>query len=167
MIVTDQRQVGDGYEIKPRGLNIVWGNESRYWKLLEDGGAKLIQISWLEVSGVVPIKKEGTYRINFHVKVKEDAFGWNGPKVLVMAKVGRKGAYQYKEVTLSAGDSLIIPSSNKPLDIKVENGSDTTIQELYFGLYEVWSGKWKGGLELIKVEVLPIYPRIRYQFMIT
>ncbi|WVZ18457.1 hypothetical protein V8G54_005779 [Vigna mungo] len=136
----------DKFKIFPRGLNIVWGNDSRYWRIPEEGPAELIQVSWLEVSGVVPITKAGTYSVSFEVKVKEDGFGWRDTDVLVMAKIGRSGKYKYQANRLSLGQNNVIPV--KQLEIPVVGSSD-----LHFGLYEVWSGKWKGGLEIIKAVV--------------
>ncbi|KAK7327722.1 hypothetical protein VNO77_21810 [Canavalia gladiata] len=146
-------KVDDGYLIKPRGLNIVWGNDSRYWKIPEDGAAELIQVSWLEVSSIVSIKKAGKYRIKFHVNVKEDGFGWNGTDVLVMAKVGKMGKYVYKVANLSRDHGPLEIPLDEPLDIEVKNANEATPKDLHFGLYEVWSGKWKGGLEIIDAEV--------------
>ncbi|QCE14142.1 Phloem protein 2-like [Vigna unguiculata] len=142
-------QDGDKFEILPRGLNIVWGNDSRYWKIPEQGPAELTQVSWLEVSGVVHITKAMTYSVSFEVKVKEEGFGWNGTDVLVMAKIGKTGKYKFKVNNLSPGQNIVIPS--EPLAIHVVGPSD-----LHFGLYEVWSGKWKGGLEIIKAVVQPL-----------
>ena len=119
-----------------------------------NGIAELIQVSWLEVSGQVAVEKGKKYVVKFTVKVKEDGFGWNGTRVLVMAKPGKNGKYQYKEVTLTpSGSELTIPSESDPLEISVR--SDVSDSNLYFGLYEVWSGKWKGGLQIIGAKVEP------------
>ncbi|KAF1892630.1 hypothetical protein Lal_00030305 [Lupinus albus] len=147
------QQESGGYLIKPRGLNIIWGNDPRYWNV-QDNVAELIQVSWLEVSGSVPVTKGKKYKIKFHVRVKEDGFGWKNTQVLVMAKVGRRGNYQFMQTTLkSDGNELTIPFE-KDLEINVEHDAFDT--NLHFGLYEVWSGKWKGGLEIFKAEVIPV-----------
>lgn len=114
------------------------------------GPAELIQVSWLEVTGLVNVQKNKTYSVRFHVKVKEDGYGWKGTDVLVMAKIGKNGNYLYKAANLIPGENLIVPPGE--LEIKVD--SNTTETQLHFGLYEVWSGKWKGGLEIIKAEVI-------------
>ncbi|KAG5621924.1 hypothetical protein H5410_007142 [Solanum commersonii] len=38
-----------GYKIYPKALNIVWGNDKRFWKLpkYEKDGVELIQVNWL------------------------------------------------------------------------------------------------------------------------
>lgn len=112
-----------------------------------DGSAELIQVSWLEVSGKVPVEK-GTYVVKFDVAVNSNGFGWDGTPVLVMAKVGKKGKYKYEEVTLQCGNDQISPKVSIPVE---GNPNDL---ELHFGLYEVWSGKWKGGLIIKKAEVI-------------
>lgn len=113
-----------------------------------EGPAELIQVSWLEVSGVVQITKAGTYSVSFEVKVKEDGFGWAGTDVLVMAKIGKTGKYRFQANRLSPGENII---PFKRLEIPVVGPSD-----LHFGLYEVWSGKWKGGLQIIKAVIQPL-----------
>lgn len=114
------------------------------------GPAELIQVSWLEVSGMVNVKIGKKYKVTFDVKVKDDGFGWNETDVLVMAKVGKTGKYQYEVTKLSPGmQASTIPT--KDLVIEVKGSSDSV--PLHFGLYEVWSGKWKGGLEIIKADV--------------
>ncbi|XP_054803784.1 protein PHLOEM PROTEIN 2-LIKE A9-like [Prosopis cineraria] len=139
------------WEIWPKGLNIVWGDDPRYWNLEKDphGNATLIQVSWLDVSGSVEVPK-GKYRVTFEVQLKPDAFGWTGSPVLVMAKVGKKGQYQYSETTLNNDASKI------SVDVEVRDTNEE--KKIYFGLYEVWSGKWKGGLVIKKVNVGPPNP---------
>ncbi|KAK0578398.1 hypothetical protein LWI29_009767 [Acer saccharum] len=66
--------------IRPRGFNIVWGNDTRYWQLPEKNKetevAELKQVSWLEITGSVDVKAGKTYAIEFQVSMKPDAFGW-------------------------------------------------------------------------------------------
>lgn len=113
-------------------------------------GAELVQVSWLEVSGKVPVEKGQSYKVEFDVEVKQDGFGWNGTEVLVMAKIGKRGRYSYEPVTLTPGKPLTIPT--KSLVVTVAPAE--LEPELHFGLYEVWSGKWKGGLEIKKAQIL-------------
>ncbi|CAL5186829.1 unnamed protein product [Lathyrus oleraceus] len=141
----------NGYEIGPKGLNIIWGNDLRYWKITQDEYAELIQVSWLEVSGKVSVERGKTYNVKFDVEVKANGFGWENTPVLVMAKIGKKGSYQYKEVRLACGKAQTIPEDYNNLTVTV--GGQENDLELHFGLYEVWSGKWKGGLIIKKAEV--------------
>ncbi|KAL2340348.1 hypothetical protein Fmac_008288 [Flemingia macrophylla] len=142
--IIQQNEEKTSFQILPKGLNIVWGNDPRYWKVPESGPAELIQVSWLEVSSVVIVGAEKKYKVSFKVNVKEDGFGWNGTDVLVMAKVGKTGRYSYNVTNLNPGER------NKSVDIEIEARKDS---QLHFGLYEVWSGKWKGGLEIIEAVV--------------
>ncbi|KAM5587175.1 protein PHLOEM PROTEIN 2-LIKE A9-like [Rosa sericea] len=156
---------GDGCIIKPRGLNIVWGNDERYWKIPAKGSAgdndaaELVQVSWLEVTGSVVLTPGKTYKLNFEVQLLSEAFGWTEIQAFLMTKVGKKGRYTWKRVKVQqqAGtDKFLIPKEEDELRIEVPPGNtDNTLQ---FGLYEVWSGKWKGGLKIYNAQVTAINP---------
>ncbi|KAL6206307.1 hypothetical protein ACLB2K_023555 [Fragaria x ananassa] len=152
---------GGTWVIKPRGLNIVWGNDERYWKIPEktdvNKPVELLQVSWLEVTGSVDGLTPGKYKLTFDVKLTADAFGWKDIQVFLMAKVGKKGKYKWARVKLDQGlntDIVSIPADTQKLKIEVPN--DPTDKTLHFGLYEVWSGKWKGGLEIYNAKVTAI-----------
>lgn len=110
-----------------------------------DGAARAVQVLLLSVSGSMRVGR-GTYRVSFKVALKDDAFGWDGTPVLVAAKVGKTGRFQYKEVSLSQVSStpVTIPSEQDALFIEVGDNSP----EIHFGLYELSKKKWKGGLEI-------------------
>ncbi|KAL6350847.1 hypothetical protein AAG906_031433 [Vitis piasezkii] len=118
------------------------------------GPAELLQVCWLEVSGSVPIRSSapiGTkFRITFQVSFKSDAFGWNNCPVCVMARFGKKGKYTWTKITLRTDYSQptnILPPEG--LEIVTKDATTPNVNDtIYFGLYEVGSGKWKGGLEL-------------------
>ena len=110
--------------------------------------AELLQVWWFEVSGSVPIGSvpPGTkYRITFQISLKSDAFGWNVCPVHVMAKFGKEGKNSWKKISLQAhySEPTSIPST-EGLEIETEDANDT----IYFGLYDIWTGHWKGGLQL-------------------
>ncbi|XP_022777263.1 protein PHLOEM PROTEIN 2-LIKE A9 [Durio zibethinus] len=151
-------EIQDGIVLKPRGFNIVWGNDSRYWRVPpqssrpidSDEFAELVQVSWLELTGSVQLKPSTTYQITFKLSFKEDAFGWNGSPVFLMAKVGKKGKYKWKrlnelEMQLPK-EPTDIPANDDPFVVDVPGNQPDTM--LFFGLYEVWGGKWKGGLRV-------------------
>lgn len=142
-MATEQSKV----RIPPNNLNIVWGNDSRYWRLpsKEDEPAELVQVCWLEVTGSCSVKKSKTYEVGFKVSMTPDAFGWTGCPVYIMAKIGKKGKYTLRRAALEkfGGQEVNIPE--QPLTITVPPQGEET---LYFGMYEVWSGKWKGGLKI-------------------
>ncbi|OMO70417.1 Phloem protein 2-like protein [Corchorus capsularis] len=148
----------DGFRLKPRAFNIVWGNDTRYWRIParstipndNDEFAELVQVSWLEVTGSVKLNTSTSYKLTFKLSFKSDAFGWTGCPVFLMAKLGKKGRYKWKrlkDLEALPKEPITVPSADDPFVIEVpsENQLDT---KLYFGLYEVWSGKWKGGLRV-------------------
>ncbi|KAM6575155.1 protein PHLOEM PROTEIN 2-LIKE A9 [Cannabis sativa] len=150
----------------PRGLNIVWGNDSRYWRIPNEAKpnngknptAELIQVSWLEVTGSTASLETGKkYKIQFFLSLKSDAFGWNGCQVYLMAKIGKRGKYKWSKIVLkdqnttNSGQGTPFPSEEFVIEVP-DNVTDAD-KKLYFGLYEVWSGKWKGGLQIHKAVV--------------
>ncbi|KDP23148.1 hypothetical protein JCGZ_00140 [Jatropha curcas] len=143
----------------PPALNIVWGNDERYWKLSRDqASAELLQVCWLEVTGSTSenLQKGKSYEIKFKVEMKEGAFGWNGCPVFIMAKIGKKGKYKWEKIDLinlakDKKGQFEIPVNGLTVEVPATySGEDT---KLYFGLYEVWTGRWKGGLVIHQAEV--------------
>ncbi|KAL0300507.1 UNVERIFIED_CONTAM: protein PHLOEM PROTEIN 2-LIKE A9 [Sesamum radiatum] len=133
-------------KIPPKHLNIVWGGDSRYWKVPDDEGssAELKQVCWLEVTGSVKdTHTDRQYEVGFHVSFTPDAFGWGGSPLYIMVKRGKDGKSVWKK-------KLLNPDQTKECDITVNTNTNppTNDTKLYFGLYEVWSGKWKGGLKI-------------------
>ncbi|XWS16038.1 hypothetical protein CRYUN_Cryun34aG0051800 [Craigia yunnanensis] len=146
---------------KPRAFNIVWGNDSRYWRIPSRSSsstqsnnnveqvAELVQVSWLEVTGSVPLEPPNSYQISFKLSFKGKASGWSGSPVFLMAKVGKKGRYKWKrlkELENLPSQPTQVPNIDDPFVVEVPKDQPDT--RLYFGLYEVWSGKWKGGLKV-------------------
>ncbi|KAF5197035.1 Phloem protein 2-like a9 [Thalictrum thalictroides] len=155
-------QEGSSFKIKPRGLNIVWGNNTRYWSIPEKNvnePAELKQVCWLEVTASVPLARlvPGIkYNVSFDVRLKPDAFGWNEIPIHIMAKIGKKGKYKWKSYIL--GIAKIPPSKiqlilDEPL--QVTSAQKDSGDNLYVGLYEVWRGRWKGGLLIDEARVGP------------
>ena len=107
--------------------------------------AELLQVCWLEVRGSVRSAVKGNkYKISFYISLKPDAFGWNDCPVYVMAKFGKDSKYSWKKIMLLQGKLEI-----GELEIEYKDGNNISGSEtIYFGLYEVWSGQWKGGLLL-------------------
>ncbi|OMO65793.1 Phloem protein 2-like protein [Corchorus olitorius] len=148
------------YRLKPRAFNIVWGNDSRYWRIPprsttpsdNDEFAELVQVSWLEVTGLVKqLNTSTSYKLTFKLSFKSDAFGWSGCPVFLMAKVGKNGRYKWKrlkDLEVLPKEPIIVPRDDDPFVIDVPTLTDQPDNKLYFGLYEVWSGKWKGGLRV-------------------
>ncbi|XP_022142574.1 protein PHLOEM PROTEIN 2-LIKE A9-like isoform X2 [Momordica charantia] len=122
----------------------------------EDSVAELKQVAWLEVTGSTPkdvvIGKE--YKVGFRVSLRPDAFGWEGREVYIMAKIGKRGTVSFKKVNFegkSQGMPLPFDIPEDKLVITVtpkETAVPSDDCKLYFGMYEVWSKMWKGGLKI-------------------
>ncbi|XWS18701.1 hypothetical protein CRYUN_Cryun32bG0067400 [Craigia yunnanensis] len=152
------------FVFKPRALTIIWGDDSRYWRIPSrisstngsngEEVAELIQVCWLEITGSVKLNPLTRYQITFTLSFKEHAFGWRGNPLFMMAKVGTKGRYKWKklmELENLPKEPTEVPNDNDPFVVEVPKPQiDTT---LFFGLYEVWSGKWKGGLIVHQADV--------------
>lgn len=110
--------------------------------------AEAIQVMWFEVEATYMGAKAGSkYKIGFNLRLKPEAFGWDSSPVFMMAKVGASGSYTWKRLNLNAKElkhECVDFPSNFEIDIPIST-EDTTLQ---FGLYEIWGGRWKGGLEI-------------------
>ncbi|CAL9136153.1 unnamed protein product [Musa acuminata var. zebrina] len=145
--------------IKPIALDVTWGNDPRYWSIDKIGGAiSLHQVSWLEVSGVfentaldkvnAKLDTSKIYSLTYKVRMKADAFGWSGCPVYLMVKDGDTKRFKWKKVDLSrltAGTDVYIPDSSDKHIFRPPS------DKLTFGLFEIWRGRWKGGLEISQV----------------
>ncbi|PIA36672.1 hypothetical protein AQUCO_03300112v1 [Aquilegia coerulea] len=153
------QQEGSSFKIKPQGLSIVWGNDKRYWNIPESGPAVLIKVCWLEVTAKIPLSKLEPgikYKVSFDVNLQPDAFGWNEIPIHIMAKIGKKGKYKWKRHVLGVPTnppSKISISLDEPLQVTPAETNSGDI--LYFGLYEVWRKRWKGGLLIQEARVEP------------
>ncbi|GKV36858.1 hypothetical protein SLEP1_g44944 [Rubroshorea leprosula] len=82
--------------------------------------------------------------------MKSDAFGWANSPVFLMAKVGKRGKYIWKRLSQleqCPKEPIDVPDPNSN-SFQIDVPADAIDPRLYFGLYEVWSGKWKGGLRI-------------------
>ncbi|KAJ8627690.1 hypothetical protein MRB53_020997 [Persea americana] len=150
---------GNVFQIKPKALDIIWGGDPRYWKVpdSDEGSAELLQVCWLEVSGWLELSKlarDTTYKVNFKVSMKPDAFGWSGSPVYLMAKVGGN-KFIWKSANISGKQPGVEFSIPEDLKFTVKGADVTGDAKLNFGLYEIWRGRWKGGLVIHEVEISP------------
>ncbi|GAV64362.1 RNase_H2_suC domain-containing protein/PP2 domain-containing protein [Cephalotus follicularis] len=128
----------------PRALKIVWGKDRNSWIIPENGDpAELVGVSWLEVTGS-KLLEVGKYDISFKISLNEKATGWDDYPIFMMARVGGRGRYTWRKVSLPKEGTKSIPADSEKLEIEVK--PDSVDKTLYFGLYEVWSGKMKRGL---------------------
>jgi hypothetical protein len=137
-------------------------------KYRDDGFAELLEVCWLDVSGEMPVTKGKTYEVSFMLSMNtKNSFGWDDP-VTVMARIGKEGKYQRKEIKLldlskeveerpsdkcrvefEKSESKEEPREKKSqTKSKSDENAKNDEETLYFGLYEVWTNKWKGGLRI-------------------
>lgn len=123
----------------------------------EDYFAELKQVCWLEVTGSTnrDLVPEKTYKVSFGVSLGPDAFGWDDCSVYIMAKIGKKGNFRFQKVNLGIittttdPEISLIPFTELTVTVptpRTNNNNDDL--KLYFGLYDVWTNRWKGGLRI-------------------
>ncbi|CAK7336969.1 unnamed protein product [Dovyalis caffra] len=116
---------------------------------------QLLEACWLDVTGSKTAIKGKTYEIIFKLSMNEEkSFGWYDP-VSVMAKIGEEGEYKCVKVDLSqlGKDEKVFPLEKFEIEFKSDDNTVNNETELYFGLYEVWTNEWKGGLRIHEVIV--------------
>jgi hypothetical protein len=119
-------------------------------KYRDDGPAELLEVCWLDVSGEMPVTKGKTYEVSFMLSMNtKNSFGWDDP-VTVMARIGKEGKYQRKEIKLLdlSGEVKEFPPDKCRIEFKSDENAKNDKETLYFGLYEMWTNKWKGGLRI-------------------
>ncbi|KAJ0018087.1 hypothetical protein Pint_09777 [Pistacia integerrima] len=142
------------HKIYPRNLKFTWGDNPNYWKLPDlssDGPAELKRVCWLQVTGTTQVETGKSYIIKFNITLKSDASGWNGLPLFLIAKT-HDGKYTWQMInalkppTTGTDAGFDIPTDEKQFTVKIPAGPGPGKRELFFGLYEIWSNKWKGGL---------------------
>jgi len=127
-------------------------------KYRDDGFAELLEVCWLDVSGEMPVTKGKTYDVSFKLSMNtEKSFGWDVP-VTVMARIGKEGKYERKDIDLSklSEEEKEFPPDKCRIEFKIDENAKNNKETLYFGLYEVWTNKWKRGLRIHKAIVQEI-----------
>lgn len=147
--------------IKPKALDITWGADPRYWKFSSNDDAspvELLQVSWLQVNGKAELSyflPDKEYAVKFKVELKPDNFGWAGRPVYLMVKIDHSQRL-WKKADLSMnppGTEFAVPI-DPLLTFKVPKDASGKMVE--FGMYEIWKGRWKGGLVIKEVVIEPV-----------
>lgn len=136
----------------------AWGGRN------DDSAAELVQVCWLEVTGEIQVKDyleaKKEYKLIFNVELKPDAFGWKESPVHFMVKPGTRGR-MWKRCYLGSSpkntnkmDPFQASRDDKDPGLKFKVAEDA--KTVYFGMFEIWNGTWKGGLKIINVEVKPV-----------
>ncbi|CAL9130259.1 unnamed protein product [Musa textilis] len=166
------------YHIMARGMDIIWSNDERFWKwqtlppedelrqqLSIDAEnrsceiAELNQVSWLEATKTLDLDEEKykrvfdgckTCEILYNIKFKVDAFGWHGVPVTFQVNSPKPGDDYTRDERLESyrkrssgwhqidGGRFTVPEGEKKGKVK-------------FGMYEIKSQRWKGGILLAGV----------------
>ncbi|GFQ04829.1 protein phloem protein 2-like a9 [Phtheirospermum japonicum] len=133
---------------QPKDLNIVWGEDDHYWNVpnKENSAAKLRQISWLEVTGSIDgTSRNKNYDVGFRLSLAPDAFGWGTSPIYVMVKRGKEGKFAWEKVFLNPKETSEFEVTGRLMKADKQKARNSDDDKVYFGLYEVWSGKWKGA----------------------
>lgn len=115
--------------------------------------ADLNQVCWLEATGTLELAKPQTYEIIYHIKFKDDAFGWNGVPVtfrLVTPEGERKETSQMMESHSKRRSKGWREIYGGEFSLSTQTGG-----KVEFGMYEIESQKWKGGMLLAGVTIRP------------
>jgi len=110
----------------------------------------MLEVCWLDVTGSTTATKGKAYEISFILSMNEDnSFGWEDP-VYVMARIGEEGIYTRAQIDLSklGREKKEFPAEKCRVEFKRDNSAEKNQNKLYFGLYEVWTNNWKGGLRI-------------------
>ncbi|CAN0855008.1 Uncharacterized protein PHLOEM PROTEIN 2-LIKE A4 [Linum grandiflorum] len=156
-----------GYRIPARALNIVWGNDPRYWQWIppsdrdksasgfKDMGAMLVQVNWMQVIGRLPVSwltGSRKYEVVWVVKFRVDAFGWHSVPIKFKVKQSN-GEEKVK--------SVVVEPYRKKHGVWHEiSGGEFTVRGggggmVEFGMYEVDSEWWKGSMVIAGVKIIP------------
>ncbi|KAA8544783.1 hypothetical protein F0562_019513 [Nyssa sinensis] len=162
------------FRIPARALNIIWGNDPRYWQWMNPTeeetrfkgfeGAKaevavLLQVNWLEVKGTMDLSllkdtRKTAYTIHYMIKFRVDAFGWHSAPVKFKVRVNGE----------ETEDSMTVEPYRVKHDVwqevhggqfTISNNTDVGNGSVEFGMFEVESDWWKGGMVLGGVLIKP------------
>ncbi|XP_020586469.1 protein PHLOEM PROTEIN 2-LIKE A2-like [Phalaenopsis equestris] len=156
-----------GYHISAKALRIVWGNDNRFWEWIklskEDScfeiGAELIQVNWMEVTGSLNLEKFQldplkTYEIIYVIKFKIDAFGWRSSPITFElstseGKSSRNEVYLEKHIKEDINWNEICGAEFSLASSEMRG------KKIEFGMKEVKTEWWKGGIVLEGVRIRP------------
>ncbi|KAG6746310.1 hypothetical protein POTOM_050850 [Populus tomentosa] len=115
-----------------------------------DVTAEMLEVCWLDVTGSMTATKGKAYEISFILSMNEEnSFGWEDP-VYVMARIGEEGEYTRVQIDLSklGREKEEFPAEKCRVEFRSDENAENIKKKLYFGLYEVWTNNWKGGLRI-------------------
>ncbi|XP_019150491.1 PREDICTED: protein PHLOEM PROTEIN 2-LIKE A9-like [Ipomoea nil] len=115
----------------------------------EEAAALVSKVIWLEVTGEKEVDPTKKYEVKFKVSLKEESSPteWENIPLYVMARRGKKRDYCWKKFVLS---NVTGKGSEREIGLVIDKvaSNDDEDKKLYFGLYDIWSGKLKKGLAI-------------------
>ncbi|KAJ8631256.1 hypothetical protein MRB53_024579 [Persea americana] len=156
-------KINQEIHVSPKALNIIWGNDSRYWQwtLLQKNesnfphGAELLQVNWIEVTGKLDfshLRPNEEYEIVYVLKFKVDAFGWHSCPIKFKATTTDGQATEKSEMLESYRKVSETWHEVSGGEFKVNSTQEGAV---HFGMYEIGSDWWKGSMILKEVKIRP------------
>ncbi|KAF7842543.1 putative F-box protein PP2-B12 isoform X2 [Senna tora] len=173
------------FRVPVRALNIVWGNDPRFWQFmyLKDDESRLIgfnqcallvQVNWIEVTGKIPLSllyrasSPTRYEIYYVVKFRVDAFGWHSAPIKFKVRLNNNnnnnnnGKEEEEEEEESEYEKSIIFEAYRKKQEEWHEipGGEFSVSKkegfVEFGMFEVESAWWKGNMVLAGVKIKAI-----------
>ncbi|KAI9122597.1 hypothetical protein K1719_006437 [Acacia pycnantha] len=169
------------FKVPVRALNIIWGNDTRFWRFknLPDDetrmiglkeGAWLVQVNWIEVTGRVKkaeLYKEAnsvkkTYGIYYLIKFRADAFGWHSVPIKFKLRVTASKSAETNTIIEQEDEKIMnLEPYRERQEVWHEiPGGQFSVSNpdgfLEFGMFEVDSAWWKGNMILAGVKIKPL-----------
>lgn len=156
----------DPFNVPARGLNIVWGNYSRYWqwnkikeeerKIQAEEAAVLLQVNWLEVTGKIDLNNSfvanQAYTIYYVIKFRADAFGWHSAPIKFKVRVnGEETGHEthvLESYRVKHDEWHEVPGGDFVVPTKAEGSVE-------FGMFEIDSDWWKGSMVIAGIKISP------------
>ncbi|WOL17810.1 hypothetical protein Cni_G26610 [Canna indica] len=167
----------DMIHISVKAMKITWGSDGRFWSWIQlpkdklpkdlskdevgfDSAAELLQVSWLEVTGALDLANHKhqlspskTYEVIYHIKFKADAFGFSKVPItllLVTPDGKREKISEMMETHRNRGVDLWHEIYGGEFRVPA-----TVTGKVEFGVLEVESQRWKGGMIFAGVTIRP------------
>lgn len=122
-----------------------------------DSAAELVQVKWLQVTGILDRATHGrwlnqckTYEIIYHVKFKVDAFGWSKTPVTFLHGPRKTKKRGYEMMALSRRSRSGVGEWQE-----IHGGEFKPSGKVEFGMLDVESEWWKGGMVFAGVTIRP------------
>ncbi|KAJ4774753.1 phloem protein 2-A9 [Rhynchospora pubera] len=144
---------GDQVIVNALALDITHGGDERYWHIDEESrSAELKRVSWLEVTGSIDmfhLEAEATYKLEFKIRMKPGADGWDECPVYIMVKPGKGKKFIWAKVTLNQNEG----EQRIPSDVQFTTPLSTVDDKVSFALLDVWNQRYKNGLVIEEVVI--------------